>query len=148
MRNHPPSAIAAAWTAILVANPLANDVVRPWLETIATTTDPRKKREVMAWCHGAAQLAMIIAKGGEETSAASIAQLGRSWIERVKTDPDPFIYGPPRDAREKSLFGRRRSCSHISGILVRSQRAPRALMEFAGLPVLITRTVSAKPACE
>lgn len=90
MRNHPPSAIAAAWTAILVANPLANDVVRPWLETIATMTDPRKKREVMAWCHGAAQLAMIIAKEGEEPSAASIAQLGRSWIERVKTDPDPF----------------------------------------------------------
>ena len=90
MRNHPPSAIAAAWTAILVANPLANDVVRPWLETIATTTDPRKKREVMAWCHGAAQLAMIIAKEGEETSAASIAQLGRSWIERAKTDPDPL----------------------------------------------------------
>ena len=62
--------------------------------------------------------------------------------------PYPLIYGPPRGAREKSLFGRRRSCSHISGILVRSQRAPRALMEFAGLPVLITRTVSAKPACE
>ncbi len=124
MRNHPPSAIAAAWTAILVANPLANDVVRPWLETIATTTDPRKKREVMAWCHGAAQLAMIIAKEGEETSAASIAQLGRSWIERVKTDPDPFIYGPPRDARGNSSLAKGGSCGPISGIVLRRCRQP------------------------
>ena len=90
MHNDQPSRIAAAWVSVITANPLANDVVRPWLEIITTTTDPRKKRELTAWCYGAAQLAVIVAQEGEDPSAASIAELGRSWIERAKTDPDPF----------------------------------------------------------
>ncbi len=45
------------------------------------------------------------------------------------------------------MFGRRRSCGHISGIVLRRRcRPPRALMEFARIPVLISLAVSAEPA--
>lgn len=90
MRNDHPSAIGAAWVSVITGNQAANDVVRPWLETVATTTDPRKKREAIAWCYGAAHFAMILANEGETPSPLPTADLVRSWVERTKEDYGPF----------------------------------------------------------
>ena len=56
------------------------------------------------------------------------------------------IWSAPRCKRETAVFGRRRRCSHLSGIVGGGVTDPRALMESARLPVLITLTVSARPA--
>ena len=90
MSEQYPSEIASAWVSVITGNQTANDVVRPWLEIIATTTDPRKKREAIAWCYGAAHLAMVLAKEDEIFPFMPIAALVRSWIDRIKQDSDPF----------------------------------------------------------
>ena len=90
MREDQPSAISTAWTSIITADPRANDVVRPWLEAIAVTSDPRRKRELIAFCFGASQVALILANEGETSSLMQTVRLVRSWMDRIKEDNDPF----------------------------------------------------------
>ena len=90
MSEQYPSEIAAAWVSVITGNPMANDVVRPWLETIAITTDPRGKREAIAWCYGAAQLAVVLAKEDETPSHLATVALARSWLERMRQDSSLF----------------------------------------------------------
>ena len=69
-----------------------------------------------------AQVAALSATLGDLSRevAETIRRPTLTWAAlRVSVSGRKNIYGPPRDARGKSLLCRRRRCGHISGIVVR-----------------------------